>query len=201
MTSSNRNHSPSVPLSRAFYERSPEVVARDLLGKLFVHRRQHERLIGRIIEIEAYLGELDAASHAYKGKSPYSAVLFGPAGYTDVFLSYGLHYCVNFSCLPDGQPGGVLVRAVQPVSGLATMARNRGLPESSPVRLLTGGPGKLCQAFGITREEDHNIDVTLQSSHIQVLDDGSHPGEIVATPRIGITKAAELPLRFLIRDM
>jgi DNA-3-methyladenine glycosylase len=91
-----------------------------------------------------------------------------------------------------------VIRALQPVRGIATMARHRGVPESSSARMLTGGPGKLCQALGITRKEDHDIDVTLPSSHIQVLDDSYRPNKVVATPRIGITKAMDLPLRFLI---
>ena len=154
-------------------------------------------MTGRIIEVEAYLGQSDPASHAYGRRTPYNAVLYGPPGRTDVYLSYGVHYCVNFSCLPEGQPGGVLIRALEPVTGIATMAKLRGLPETSSGRRLTGGPGRVCQALGITREADHNIDVTRMSASIHVLDDGFRPKEVLATPRIGITKAADLPLRFV----
>jgi DNA-3-methyladenine glycosylase len=184
-------------LRRAFYERSPEVVARDLLGKLFVRRFKGERLVGRIIEIEAYLGQSDPASHAYGRKTPYNAVLYGPAGRTDVYLSYGVHYCVNFSCLPEGQPGGVLIRALEPLKGIATMAKLRRLPETSSAKQLTGGPGRVCQALNITRTADHDMDVTRLSSSIHVLDDAFRPGEVLMTPRIGISKAADLPLRFV----
>jgi DNA-3-methyladenine glycosylase len=187
-------------LQRSFYERSPDVVARDLLGKLLVRRLARKRLIGRITEIEAYLGESDPASHAYGGKSPYNAVLFGPAGRTDVYLIYGLHYCLNFSCLPNGRPGGVLIRALQPLEGIATMAKLRGLPTTSSARQLTGGPGRVCQALNIKRASDHDIDVTLASSSIQVMDDGDPPGKVLVTPRIGISKAVDLPLRFVIES-
>jgi len=187
-------------LRRSFYERSPEVVARDLLGKLFIRRLKGERLVGRIIEIEAYLGQSDPASHAYGRKTPFNAVLYGSAGRTDVYLSYGVNYCVNFSCLPDGEPGGVLVRALKPLTGIATMAKLRGLSEASSARELTGGPGRVCQALNITRARDHDMDVTHLASSIHVLDDGFRPADVQVTPRIGITKAADLPLRFVAID-
>jgi DNA-3-methyladenine glycosylase len=153
--------------------------------------------VGRIIECEAYLGADDPASHAYVGKSPFNAVLFGPAGYSDVYLIYGLHYCINVSCLPNGQPGGVLIRALEPLEGIATMTKLRRLPAGSTAKLLTGGPGRLCQALGITRAKDHGVDVTRSSSDLQILNDGYRPEHIRVTPRIGIRKAADLPLRFL----
>jgi DNA-3-methyladenine glycosylase len=184
-------------LRRTFYEQSPKTVARELVGKLFVRRLEGHRLIGRITETEAYLGQSDPASHAYGPRTPYNSVLYGPAGRTDVFLSYGVNYCVNFSCLPDGQPGGVLIRALEPVAGIVTMTKLRGLPETSSAQRLTGGPGKVCQALNITRAADHDIDVTHLSSPIHVLDDGFRPHEVLTTPRIGITKAAALLLRFV----
>jgi DNA-3-methyladenine glycosylase len=187
-------------LRQGFYERSPELVARELLGKLFVRRLEGERLVGRIIEVEAYLGQSDPASHAYGPKTPYNAVLYGPPGRTDVYLSYGVHYCVNFSCLPDGQPGGVLIRALDPLKGIPTMAKLRGLPEASSAKQLTGGPGRVCQALNITRAADHDIDATRLSSCIHVLEDGFHPKKVLVTPRVGISKASDLPLRFVLAE-
>ncbi len=187
-----------VLLPRTFYEREPDVVARKMLGKILNRQYRGRWLAGRIIETEAYLGELDPASHAHRGKSPFNAVLFGPAGFTDVYMIYGVHYCVNVSCLPDGQPGGILIRALHPTEGVSTMARLRGLSETASSRSLAGGPGRVCQALGITRANDHNLDVTSKSSAIQISDDGYCPGEILVTKRIGISKAVDLPLRFLV---
>jgi DNA-3-methyladenine glycosylase len=185
-------------LPRSFYERSPEIVARALLGKLIVRRLAGRRLIGRITETEAYLGEADPASHAYRGRSLHNAVLFGPAGRTYVYLIYGLHYCLNFSCHLEGRAGGVLIRALEPIEGIEIMAKLRGLPNSSSARQLTGGPGRLSQAFHITRSRDQDVDVTRLSSPIQVMDDGHGSGKVVVTARIGLSKAVDLPLRFVV---
>jgi DNA-3-methyladenine glycosylase len=196
------NRVPQKPkvLPRKFYERSPDVVARALLGKILVHERHGEQLSGRIIETEAYLGLSDPASHAFTGLSSYNAVLFGPAGYTDVYLIYGLHYCLNVSCLPDGEAGGVLIRALDPLEGIATMAKLRGLAENASAKSLAGGPGRLCQAFGINRATHHGIDVTDPASALRIVDDGHRPKRIEVTARIGLRKAADLPLRFLVAD-
>ena len=185
-------------LPRSFYLSSPEVVARALLGKLLTHHREGERLTGRITEVEAYLGLADPASHTFRGLTAYNSVLFGPPGFSYVYFIYGMYYCVNVSCLPDGEPGGVLIRALEPVEGIETMARLRGLPSGASPKLLTGGPGRLCQALGITRATHNGLDVTSKKSVLQILDDGYHPENIDVTPRIGISKAADLPLRFLI---
>lgn len=191
-------HSQSSILPRFFYERSPPVVARQLLGKLLIRRLGGRSLVGRITETEAYLGQSDPASHAYRGKSPYNAVLFGPAGHTDVYLIYGLHYCMNVSCLPEGRAGGVLIRGLEPIEGIATMARLRGLPLVSSARQLTGGPGRVCQALKIERPQEHDLDVTDSTSTIQVHDDGHKVGTIVTTRRIGVSKAIDRPLRFVV---
>jgi DNA-3-methyladenine glycosylase len=183
-------------LARAFYEREPATVARGLIGKLLIRRYADHNLSGRILETEAYLGERDPASHTYRGKSAYNSVLFGPAGYTYVYFIYGLHYCLNVSCLPDGEPGGVLIRAFEPIEGVEEMARMRGVVAAT-ARVLAGGPGKICQALGITRANGHELDVTSPSSMIQIRDDGFEPQEVLVTMRIGITKAVDLPLRFL----
>ena len=183
-------------LPRSFYLDSPDVVARNLLGKLITRTLNGERLTGRIIEIEAYLGLSDPASHSFIGKTPRNAVLFGPPGFSYVYFIYGMHYCLNFSCQPEGEPGGVLIRALQPVAGLDTMARLRGLASPVKPKLLCSGPGRLCEALGITLAEN-GLDVTRAKSPLRVLDDGFRPTSITATPRIGISKAKDLPLRFL----
>lgn len=185
-------------LRRSFYEESPERVAPALLGKILVHSRGGERLSGRIIETEAYLGRADPASHAYTDRSPFNDVLYGPAGHADVYLIYGLHYCMNVSCLRDGEPGGVLLRALVPLEGLATMARLRGVAGTASAKVLAGGPGRLCQALGITRPLNHGMDVTKRDSPLQIVEDGFRPAKIDVTPRIGIRKAADLPLRFVL---
>jgi DNA-3-methyladenine glycosylase len=192
-----RSRLPKI-LPREFYRPSPEVVARRLLGKLVMHNLHGERLIGRIIESEAYLGRSDAASHTYGGETARNAVLFGPPGFSYVYFVYGMHYCLNFSCRPQGEPGGVLIRALEPIAGLETMARLRGFSGTGKRELLCSGPGRLCQALGITGTHDNNLDVTLADSRLQVLDDGSRPASISVTPRIGISKAVDLPLRFVV---
>jgi DNA-3-methyladenine glycosylase len=184
-------------LPRTFYLRSPEVVARALLGKLITHHRDGESLTGRIVEIEAYLGLDDPAAHTFAGKTARNAVLFGPPGFAYVYFIYGMYYCLNFSCLPDGEAGGVLIRALQPLEGLETMARLRGLAPTANPKLLTSGPGRLCQALGITRANTNGLDVTRPDSSLQVRHDGYHPASILTTPRIGISKAIDKPLRFV----
>jgi DNA-3-methyladenine glycosylase len=193
-----RTKSKGDVLPRSFYDRSPEVVARGLLGKILVHHREGERLSGRILEAEAYLGLNDPASHAFTGRSAFNDVLFGPPGHADVYLIYGLHYCFNVSCMPDGEPGGVLIRALDPIEGMATMRRLRGLPESASGKMLTGGPGRLCEALGITRAAHHGLDVTGKRSILQIVDDGYLPETIDVTPRIGIRKAVDEQLRFVV---
>jgi DNA-3-methyladenine glycosylase len=191
-------NAPAEILPRSFYNRSPEIVARALLGKVLTHRYQGELLTGRISEVEAYLGLTDPASHAFIGRTARNAVLFGAPGVAYVYFVYGMHYCLNVSCQPIGEPGGILFRALLPLEGIATMARLRGLEPDAKPQQLTGGPGKLCEALGISREAVNGIDVTLPDSPIQVLDDGHRPPAIEVTPRIGISKAADLPLRFLV---
>ena len=154
--------------------------------------------MGRIVELETYLGEDDPAAHAAAGKTLRNAVLFGPPGHSYVYFIYGNHYCFNVSCLPDGIAGGVLFRALEPLIGIAEMARARGLSDNGNLRLLTSGPGRMAEAFGITRERDNGKDVTSTKSDLWIADDSYRPTQIVTTTRIGITKAAKLPLRFLI---
>jgi DNA-3-methyladenine glycosylase len=185
-------------LGRPFFDRSPKVVARELLGKVLRHNYKGEWLSGRIVEVEGYLGLDDPASHAFNGPSTRNRVLFGPPGVAYVYLVYGMHYCLNLSCLPAGEPGGVLFRAIEPLEGSKMMATLRGIPEASNASRISGGPGRLCQALGIGRELRDGVDVTRRGSTLRVVDDGYHISHVDVTPRIGIQKAADLPLRFLI---
>jgi len=188
------------PLPRAFYDRDPRTVSRDLLGKVLVRRQGGKLRAARIVEIEAYLGEGDPAAHAACGRTPRNAVLFGPPGHAYVYFIYGNHFCLNISCLPDGVPGCVLVRALEPLIGIEEMAQERGLSLNGrgDLRKLTTGPGRLAEAFSITRERDNGKDLTSISSDLFVADDGYTPSRVLTTARIGIVKAASRPLRYVI---
>ena len=235
---------PMRALSRSFFLDDPGEVARALLGKLLVRRFEGELLAGRIVETEAYYGADDAAAHAAAGRTARTEVLFGPPGHAYVYFIYGMHTCLNISCEPEGKAGCILLRALEPVIGLATMARLRGLniEQTSGIKpaMLTSGPGRLCQAMGITRALDNGVDVisdgvnadeiallkefamrtvtdplpgfaNMQQPELRfarpggsqnalhVFDDGYVPGEIGVTPRIGISKSAEMPARFIVR--
>ncbi len=190
-------------LRRAFFNRDPRIVSRELLGKLIVRREGRRQLAGRIVEVEAYLGAGDLAAHAAAGHTARNAVLWGPPGHAYVYFIYGVHYCLNISCLPAGEAGCILIRALEPVSGIADMVHARGLADldlTSPrdLRKLASGPGKLCEALGITRPHDNDKDMLSPESDLQVMSDGFRAEEVAVTPRIGITKSAELPLRYVI---
>jgi DNA-3-methyladenine glycosylase len=186
------------PLPRAFYDRDPRLVGPDLLGKILVRRQDGKVITGRIVEVEAYLGSDDPAAHASIGKTLRNAVLFGPPGYAYVYFIYGNHYCLNVSCLPDGTPGGILFRALEPLEGIKEMFKLRGIAETVDLRRLTSGPGRLAAAFGITRERDNGKDLTDAQADLYIADDGSLPPRVLITKRIGITKAAEMPLRYIV---
>jgi DNA-3-methyladenine glycosylase len=185
-------------LFRSFYARDPRLVGPELLGKVLVRRQGRKLLIGRIVEVEAYLGPDDPAAHAAIGKTPRNAVLFGPPGHAYVYFVYGNHFCLNVSCLPDGTPGGILFRAVEPLQCVTEMRKLRGTSEDSDLRPLTRGPGRLAAAFGITRERDNGKDLTDVRSDLYIADDGSPPPRVLITKRVGITKAAEMPLRYVV---
>jgi len=187
------------PLPRTFFARTPRRVARELLGKILV-REGVPRLTARIVEVEAYLGDKDPAAHAYSGKTPRNAVLFGPPGHAYIYFIYGNHYCLNVSCEREGLAGGVLFRALEPLTGLEAMANSRGIELRSPKDYpkLTSGPGRLCEAFGISRARDNGCDLTSPSSSLWIGKDEFRSRGIALTPRIGITKAAALPLRYFL---
>ncbi|MGI9102702.1 MAG: DNA-3-methyladenine glycosylase [Terriglobales bacterium] len=190
------------PVPRDFYRRGPRRVARELLGKVLMRRRGRALLAGRIVEVEAYLGLNDPAAHAASGPTARNLVLFGPPGHAYVYFIYGNHYCLNVSCQPEGRAGCVLIRALEPVVGIEQMARARGITlkddgRVTELRLLTTGPGRLAEAFGITRPSDNGKDVT-GTSDLTIVDDGFRPKRIAATARVGITKAPEEKLRYVI---
>jgi DNA-3-methyladenine glycosylase len=193
------------PLDRAFFSRDPRRVARELLGKVLVRQNDTQQqaqtlLTARIVEAEAYLGVEDPAAHAAAGNTARTAVLFGPPGHAYVYFIYGNHYCLNVSCQPEGQAGSVLIRALEPISGIEEMAKTRGIEIHGPKDLikLTSGPGRLAQAFGITRARDNACDLTCAGSSLWMGEDGYQPRGIRTTLRVGITKAAEKPLRYLL---
>ena len=193
-------HTPVLP--REFFNRDPVTVGRELLGKLLIRRDGRTLLAGRVVEDEAYLGAEDPAAHAYSGRTPRNSVLFGPPGRAYVYFIYGNHFCLNVSCM-QGPAGGVLLRAMEPVFGLAAMARARGLelaatPRPAELRAVSSGPGRMSEALGVTRLRDNDKDLTDPASDLWFADDGYRPERIVATPRVGITKAVDRPLRFVI---
>lgn len=192
-------------LKRAFFNRDPRIVSRQLLGKLIVRREGSRILAGRIVEVEAYLGADDAAAHAAAGRTARNEVLFGPPGHAYVYFIYGVHHCLNISCLPEDDAGCVLIRALEPVEGIEAMAEVRGLRSKEldfhslrNLRAIASGPGKLCEALQITRTRDNGKDMLSSSSDLVVMDDGYRAEKIGITPRIGITKSAAMLLRYLI---
>lgn len=189
-----------MPLPAAFYDRDPRIVSRELLGKVLVRKGRGKVLKARIVEVEAYLGNDDPAAHSAAGRTLRNAVLFGPPGRAYVYFIYGNHYCLNVSCLPDGVAGGVLFRAAEPLDGIDEMAKARGIRIASPrdLRLLTSGPGRLAEAFEITRARDNDKDLTSRDSDLIITDDGFPKPKVQVTPRIGIVKAADLPLRYIV---
>ncbi len=189
-------------LARRFYARDPRLVAPELLGKVLLRRSAGTMLAGRIVELEAYLGDADAAAHAASGMTPRNSVLFGEPGHAYVYFIYGMHYCLNISCMPKGDAGCVLIRALEPLAGMEIMAELRGvqgdLTSLRGRRMLTSGPGRLCQALEVTRLLDNGKDVTSRISDLQIVDDGAPRGRVLRTPRVGIRKATEAQLRYIL---
>ena len=182
-----------MPLPRAFYLRSAPVVARALLGCVLVSRGGRTLTSGRIVETEAYLGPEDAASHAAFRPGSH-ALFYGEGGVAYVFLNYGMHHCLNAITGPSGTPGCVLIRALDPVDGRATMARRRGVAATAP--RLASGPGNLTRALGLSLR-DNGADLTRGSLTIEP-PPGRRAFRIAAGPRVGITRDVARPLRFWI---
>ena len=187
-------------LKEEFFDRDPRRVARALLGKLLIRTTPGAVLAGRIVETEAYLGKDDAAAHSFIGKTPRNAVMFGPPGHAYVYFIYGMHFCLNVTCLPEGVAGAVLFRALEPVAGVELMAAARGvtIEKESDLRKLSSGPGRMAEAFGVTRERDNEKSFVSRQSDLRIGDDGYRVRRVLVTPRIGIVKSAAMPLRFLI---
>jgi DNA-3-methyladenine glycosylase len=173
-----------MPLGRRFFARSVHVVAPELIGAILLV----DRVGGTIVEVEAY-HHTDPAAHSYRGRTERNAVMFGPPGYAYVYRSYGIHWCLNFVCEREGSASAVLIRAIEPVYGIAAMRRRRKLSEA---RLLCSGPGRVCQALGITGA--HN-GLALNQPPFE-LRGAKAEFEIAIGPRIGITKAADVPWRY-----
>jgi DNA-3-methyladenine glycosylase len=175
------------PLPRAFYARSALLVARDLLGRVLVHEVDGERRAGRIVETEAYLGERDAASHAFAGRTARTDVMFGPPGYAYVYLIYGMHHCLNVVCDRDGKAAAVLLRGIEPLSGIAPGTR-------------TDGPGRLARALGVSLAQNR---LDLVTSPLYLAAGTRIPARALARgPRINVDYAgawAARPYRFWVR--
>ena len=179
-------------LSRSFYARSALKVAPDLLGKVLCHVSGGVLTTGRIVEVEAYLGTADPASHAWRGPTERNRAMFGPPGHVYVYFTYGNHFCMNVVTGREGVASAVLIRALEPLEGIDLMRRRRGREALGD---LTSGPGKLAQALGIDRAA-YGLDLTQAPLWIE--DDRLYPPEWLATPRIGISAAIELPYRFVV---
>lgn len=177
-------------LGRDFYLRSTLEVARDLIGKEFVKREKGRTLSGRIVEAEAYIGESDPACHAARGKTKRNWVMYEEGGLTYVYFVYGMYNMLNFVAEPAGKPAAVLIRALEPLDGVATMLRRR---RCANVRQATSGPGKICQAFGI--DVKHTA-LDLTGDKWFVLDNDQKPGDIAASSRIGIREGLDKLWRF-----
>ena len=184
------------PLPPSFYDRDTELVARDLLGAVLECRTPEGIAAGRIVETEAYLGEHDLACHAAAGRTARTAPLYGPPGIAYVYFIYGMYWCFNAVTRAEHEPSAVLVRALEPVEGLELMRRRR--PNARRDADLTNGPGKLCLALGIDGRLNWK---PLQSPPLLIRAGDEIPdGDVVMTPRIGITQAADWPLRWYVRN-
>jgi len=173
----------STRLSREFFERDTLTVARELLGQILVRTHEGWRLAGRIVEAEAYIGRGDSACHASKGRTPRTEVMFGPPGHAYVYFIYGMHHCMNIVTEPDGCAAAVLIRALEPMEGLVQM---RMLRSNRPDRQLTNGPGKLCQAMEISRDQN-GLDIT--TSDLLFVETGQclADDQVATSPRINVS--------------
>jgi len=182
-------------LPRGFYQRHPALLAPELLNKLLVST---DGRAARIVEVEAYAGSEDPAAHSFRGRTARNASMFGPAGHLYVYCSYGMHWCSNVVCGDHGVGMAVLLRAAEPLRGVEAMRMAR--PRAARDRDLANGPGKLSQAFGITRALD-GADLVMADQGIAIVSDGTPPPLApVVGPRIGISKAMDFPWRWHVAD-
>ncbi len=183
-------------ITREFYQRETSLVAQELLGKYLVRKIDANLLVGKIVETEAYLGENDPAAHGFKGRTQRNAVLFGEAGIAYVY-SIHRYYCFNIVTETIGIASGVLVRAIKPIEGIEIMKQFRGAETGKG---FTNGPGKVCQAFDITRELN-GVDVTSSKSSLFITEGERVPFDLIEiSERIGISKAKDLLLRYCIKN-
>ena len=182
-------------LPRKFYCRNTEQVARNLLGKTLVRENRDGLMAGKIVETEAYYGKGDPASHAFRGKTPRSKIMWEQPGQSYVYFTYGMHFLFNVVTEKEGTPGAVLIRALEPLRGLEIMKKNR----PAELKNLTNGPAKLTRALAITTQENR-LDLTRKESKLYLTAGKSaHNHDIVSCPRIGISSGKESPLRFYIK--
>ncbi|MEA2077581.1 MAG: DNA-3-methyladenine glycosylase [Candidatus Marinimicrobia bacterium] len=192
----------SSPLSRSFYLKDIHILATRLLGCLFVREfEEGKRISGKIVELEVYTQKGDPSSHSFNGKTKRNEVMFEQAGHLYVYFTYGIHYCCNIVCGPEGQGDAILIRALEPVQGIEDMMNNRyGLitHDNKKVLNLTNGPAKLCQALKI-RKEENNIDLCGQNIWIEKGEEV--PGSLIGcSTRIGINQEKDLPWRYFIKN-
>ena len=188
-------------LKKSFYQRELLTVARDLLGKVMIKVNSDNILSGRIVEVEAYHGDFDQASHSYGGITKRNEIMFQEGGYLYVYFTYGAHHCCNVVTGRKGEGTAVLIRAVEPVSGIETMIKNRfdiKVKKENEIFNLTSGPGKVCEAFGINRSHS-GIDITGEKIFILEAERIKEK-EIGISKRIGITKSTDLLWRFFIKN-
>ncbi len=201
MTKINLQNLGEEKLDLTFYQRNVLAVAKELLGKVFVKKEDHKILSGKIVEVEAYEGKTDQASHSYKGKTKRNEVMFEGGGLLYVYFTYGVHFCANIVTGKKDEGNAVLIRGIEPLTGIETMAERRfGRTKlfGKEILNLTNGPGKICQAFSIGRAENGE---DLTNGKIYILNrPGIKKSRIVETTRIGIKKSPELPWRFYIKD-
>ncbi len=177
-------------LPREFYLRPTLQVARDLIGKILIFNDNKKIMSARLVEVEAYIGRDDPACHAFVGKTERNEVMFGTGGFSYVYFIYGMYNCLNVVTERDGFPAAVLIRGAEPLGGIESMKRNYKNPGKN---LLTNGPGKLCKAFGLTRE--HN-GLDLTGGQLYLADDGKRVEKIECSVRIGIKKGVDKKWRF-----
>lgn len=198
-------------LHRSFYLRPTLTAAKDLLGKYLVKKYDNKKLIGKIVEVEAYLGENDPASHAYRGRTKRNDVMFWKGGHLYVYFTYGMHFCANIVTEEEGKGCAILLRAIEPIKGIEMMIRNRKQNWTPPkgnrilkkwiiadLIKLTNGPAKLCEAFGIKREQN-GTDLLSDSIYINY-GEAVPKSNIVSSTRIGINNGTEKRWRFYIKD-
>ena len=184
------------PLPRRFYIRETLTVAEELLGKKLVRHTDNTRLVGKIVEVEAYRGRDDPGSHAYRGMTPRNRLMFGKGGFAYVYFTYGMHYCFNVVTEGQNTPGAVLIRALEPLDGIETMRKNRG---NKNVFNLTNGPAKLTEAMNITKKQN-GLDLTRSKELFICEPEVKENFEFVSTKRIGIKVGVDKPWRFYVKD-